>query len=555
MDYVKHLWRYLLVLAPLTGLLSCNPTEKKQAPVKHLIVIGFDGMSPDGIRKAHTPVLDSLMAQGSATLHARSVLPSSSSPNWAAMIMGAGPEHHGITSNAWEKNNHILPPNVATANGTFPTIFDLFAHQRIDAHVGAIYDWDGFGRLFDKATVDFDIDGDHEDKTTQAAVDYIKEHRPHFTFIHLDHVDHAGHAQGHGSPEYYAAVAKADSLAGAILQATKEAGIFDETLFLLSADHGGLGTGHGGETLAEMEIPFILYGPGIKKGYTIQNTVMQYDNAATVAYAFGLEMPQAWIGRPVLEAFEGQPNAQPTYTKPERFEAPIVKPDQGHFANPGGLFLNEEAVLELYNPNQKGEIRFTLNGENPTEKSPLYTQPLPIKEPAVVRAGIFVDKQLVSTLAQADFRFVSPEGPNGLRYSTYPLESLTVLPNFDALTPSSEGKTYEFSSNILKSAGEGEAHIAIRFQGEIQIDTPGLYTFYTHSDDGSKLYINDRLIVDNDGDHGVREKGGALALETGRHRIRVDYFNGGGGYHLDVKFKGPEYVKQTLPAHLLYPKN
>ena len=78
------------------------------------------------------------------------------------------------------------------------------------------------------------------------------------------------------------------------------------------------------------------------------------------------------------------------------------------------------------------------------------------------------------------------------------------------------------------------------------------YTFYTNSDDGSKLYVNGTEIVDNDGDHGVMERSGSLELTKGRHLIRVEFFNGGGGYHLDVKYKGPNVPKQIIPANHLY---
>ncbi len=87
-----------LILTAALGLGSCDPSPKIPS-VKHVLVIGIDGLSPDGILNARTPVLDSLMAHGSATMRARAVLPTSSSSNWASMIMGAGPEQHGITSN------------------------------------------------------------------------------------------------------------------------------------------------------------------------------------------------------------------------------------------------------------------------------------------------------------------------------------------------------------------------------------------------------------------------------------------------------------------------
>ena len=83
---------------------------------------------------------------------------------------------------------------------------------------------------------------------------------------------------------------------------------------LITADHGGKGKVHGGETLAEMEIPFILHGPGVKPGYLIQAPVSTMDNAATLAWAQGLELPYVWIGKPVKEAFQGYSVPQPAYS-------------------------------------------------------------------------------------------------------------------------------------------------------------------------------------------------------------------------------------------------
>ncbi|WP_218127127.1 alkaline phosphatase family protein [Catalinimonas alkaloidigena] len=275
------------------------------ARVGHVLVIGVDGMSPDGVRQATTPVLDSLMAHGSFTLHARAVLPSSSSSNWASMIMAAGPEQHGITSNEWERDRHTLPASTPGSEAIFPTIFGQLRAQRPEAEIGAIYHWEGFGRLFEKRAVNYDQHGDTEEATTQLAEAYLKEKRPQFLFVHLDHVDHWGHEIGHGTPEYYRAVERADSLIGRMVRAAQAAGLQDDLLVLVTADHGGLGKSHGGETLAEMEIPFILAGKGIKPHHEIAHVVNTTDNAATVAFAFGLTTPYAWIGKPVTSAFEG----------------------------------------------------------------------------------------------------------------------------------------------------------------------------------------------------------------------------------------------------------
>ena len=271
--------------------------------IQHVIIIGIDGMSPNGILNANSPVMDNLMQNGSYTMHARDVLPSSSSPNWASMIMGAGPEQHGITSNEWQPDNHILPPVIKNEAGYFPTIFWLLYQHNPGYEIGAIYHWDDFGRLFEKEAVDFDTTFKNENKVADMASQYIVDNKPNFLFVHFDHVDGAGHKFGHGTEKYYGSVAKADQLIGKIADAIKTADLMDKTLIIISSDHGGNGTSHGGETPGEVEIPIILSGPGIKQGYEITYPVNIYDIASTVAYVFNLEQPRAWIGRPITSAF------------------------------------------------------------------------------------------------------------------------------------------------------------------------------------------------------------------------------------------------------------
>ncbi|SDQ19241.1 Fn3 associated [Flagellimonas zhangzhouensis] len=537
-------------------LWSCSSNQEVTPKgIEHIVVIGIDGMSPNGIQKANTPMMDSMIQNGAATLHARSVLPSSSSPNWASMIMGADTEQHGVTSNGWEKFDHQLPPVVQTENGTFPTIFTLFKDQQPGAHVGAIYDWDGFGRLFEKSDVDFDIDGDHEDKTTRAAVNYIKEHTPKFTFVHLDHVDHAGHALGHGSPEYYKSVEKADSLITEIVDATKQAGIFEKTMFIVSADHGGLGFGHGGESLAEMEIPFILYGAGIKKGYTIEETVYQYDNAPTVAYAMGLKTPQAWIGRPVKGAFIGNEAPKLIYKRKAQITQPKILPDAGYFEPAGGVFKADSVAVVIQNPNNLGEIRYTIGDKVPSlENSQAYQDTFYVKETSIIKAGIFQEGRLVSTIAEGNFRIVPQSKEDAVKFQIYEVSGIAMLPDFSNLSPLHEGFVTEFSHKEALSGDRPQEQVAVVFESYLEILEDGNYTFFTNSDDGSKLYVNGNEIVDNDGDHGVMERSGSLDLTQGKHLVRVEFFNGGGGYHLDVKFKGPSTPKQIIPANHLYRK-
>lgn len=271
--------------------------------VGHVIIVGIDGMSPDGIINSETPVMDQLMKDGAYTMHARNVLPTSSSPNWASMIMGAGPEQHGITSNEWQPDKHELPAVVESEPNIFPTIFWLIKQNDPKAECGAIYQWKDFGRLFEKSTVDKDETYLNENKVADKAAEYIMDKKPKFLFVHIDHVDGAGHKFGHGSEMYYGGVAKADQLIGKIVMAIESAGIADETLIIISADHGGKDKSHGGESLGEVEIPIILSGPQVKEGFEISDPSNIYDIAATAAYVLNLKTPYAWIGRPIKSAF------------------------------------------------------------------------------------------------------------------------------------------------------------------------------------------------------------------------------------------------------------
>ncbi|MDC6366239.1 MULTISPECIES: alkaline phosphatase family protein [Flavobacteriaceae] len=550
----KTVWIVAMTIGTLF-LWSCA-SEKKDAPegIEHIIVIGVDGMSPDGIQKANTPMLDSIMQNGAFTMHARAVLPSSSSPNWASMIMGADTEQHGVTSNGWEKEDHQLPPVLATDEDTFPTIFTLFKDQKPEAQVGAIYDWDGFGRLFEKSDVDFDIDGDHEDGTTKDAVAYINEHKPEFTFVHLDHVDHAGHAFGHGSLKYYASVQKADSLITEIVKATKDAGIFDSTLFLICADHGGIGFGHGGESVAEMNIPFILYGKGIKKGYEIEEAVYQYDNAATVAYAMELETPYAWIGRPVKGAFLGHEKPVLVYKRKDFVANPQILPSGGYFEPAGGVFRADSTFVVMQNPNAIGEILYTVDGSNPTATATKYKDTFYINRTTVIKAAIFQEGSQKSGIVEANFRLIPKDKEKPIAHSVYYIDGIELLPkSYDNLTPVLKGMSTDFSFNDLVTSGlKDPEQVSLVFEGDLEIDTQGEYTFFTNSDDGSKLYVDGKLVADNDGDHGVRERSGKVVLDQGRHLVRVEYFNGGGGFHLDVKYQGEGIPKQIIPANKLY---
>jgi hypothetical protein len=95
-------------------------------------------------------------------------------------------------------------------------------------------------------------------------------------------------------------------------------------------------------------------------------------------------------------------------------------------------------------------------------------------------------------------------------------------------------------------------YFALRFTGYINIQTGGEYTFYTNSDEGSKLYVNGSLVVDNDGLHGTQEESGTVSLTAGKHLIVVTYFEYDGEQGLIVSYSGPGISKKQIPVNVLF---
>ena len=282
-------------------LIACCAPSFSQQKIKHVVLIGVDGMGAYAFKKAQLPVMQSMMANGSWSLEARSVLPSSSAANWASMNMGAGPELHGFTT--WGSKSPDMPSRVLDEYGMFPSIAGLLRKSRQQSEIGFIYEWDGIGYLFPKAAVNKDQNCNGDIALTNAVVEYIESKKPDFLFVHLHDVDSVGHTVGHDTPEYYASVERTDAHIGEILKSIERAGIADETMVLVTADHGGIKKGHGSTTMVEMQIPWIVTGPGIRKNHHVEESIMTFDTAATIAAALKLKAPQVWIGRPVRSIF------------------------------------------------------------------------------------------------------------------------------------------------------------------------------------------------------------------------------------------------------------
>jgi len=131
----------------------------------------------------------------------------------------------------------------------------------------------------------------------------------------------------------------------------------------------------------------------------------------------------------------------------------------------------------------------------------------------------------------------------------FPAANNVALETLERMKPKASGVVPEIVMNVPQRKQADK--FALRFTGAIQIPRAGKYTFYSNSDDGSRIYIGDRQVVNNDGLHGMVEKSGTIALPAGSHPLVVTYFDNGGSDGLRVAWSGPGLKKQKIAADRL----
>jgi len=180
-----------------------------------------------------------------------------------------------------------------------------------------------------------------------------------------------------------------------------------------------------------------------------------------------------------------------------------------------------------------------------------------LKSSTTVKAKSFLYNKPVTETSTATFEKVIPApaldipdvSSGGLEYFVYEGE-WSKLPDFDSLKPITLGTT----KSVDIGSKQGSDNYGFVFDGFIKIPADGVYTFYISSDDGSKLLIDNKVLIDNDGMHGIVEKNNEIPLAKGYHAIRILFFERSGGDTLQVHWKGPGFTEQNIPASVLFGK-
>jgi hypothetical protein len=253
---------------------------------------------------------------------------------------------------------------------------------------------------------------------------------------------------------------------------------------------------------------------------------------------------------------EGETNLKPA---PEQAASPVALSRLDFYLEgytKRNIFTDE--VLVTIDGRENGfEIRYTQDGTAPTKNSRLYQGPFKLNKSTVVKSKGFSPKGYETQILEGEFinqkpiagvRISSPQ--KGLKYDYYEMEHvLQSTGELNALEIKSSGTI----DSIKFPFEELPDQFGVIYTGYVKVKRTGIYTFYTISNDGSVMYINDQQVVDNDGHHGARERQGQIAIRSGYHPIKLEYKQIGGGKHLEVFMEGPDMPKhELLPSELAY---
>lgn len=261
-----------------------------QATAQLVVLVSLDGFRPDAITP-NMRGLHRLYLQGSSAHVARTIDKSATLPSHASMVSGVNPSSHGLNFNRYQPDRGAIGS---------PTVFSV-------AHAAGLPTAMFVGKaklkhLLNKPTdAEFKMGGMFCKKLLKEALPYLREAERGLVFLHFADPDSAGHRYGWMTEEYREAAQRADDCLRQVIETLDVPGKAENTLLLVTSDHGGHGKSHGTRLDVDQRIPWYAWGAGVRRG-RVSRDVHTTDTAATALAALGLERPPGMHGRPVEEA-------------------------------------------------------------------------------------------------------------------------------------------------------------------------------------------------------------------------------------------------------------
>ncbi len=221
-------------------------------------------------------------------------------------------------------------------------------------------------------------------------------------------------------------------------------------------------------------------------------------------------------------------------------------------------YANDCSVLEIFEYDTTSYYGGTIEmvGSDPSTAVLRYNSP-PEESDVDLFQYVVIDESGQQEVGGVVVHLELPRPPDeppateaGVEVNYYSLDTPSSLPDFDALEPIGSEIVVQvnYPSTGGNFAGSGLSDdVGAVFEGYIEVPESGTYTLFIDSDDGSRLFIGDDLVADNDGLHGMHEESGDIALAAGLHAIRVEFFERGGGAGCIVRLAGGGMSKQVIP--------
>src|SRR6478672_5579906 len=292
-----------VVAAPVEE--TAAPVDKSDAPdkprpkINHVLIISEDGLRADAVATLHLKWHDLMRQHGSYSDHALTIRDASTLPAHASMLSGVKPKVHGLTWNTWRpREGYIKTPTIFTHAMDAGLTTAFFTGKTKLRHIVP----PGSVGMYDRP-------GYYCKKVAAEAATYLTTERPALAFVHFADPDELGHAKGWMSSAQRNAISNSDACLGVIYEALEKSGLIDDTLIIVSADHGGHNRVHSGAKKIDREIPWIACGPGVREDFVITEPLSTMDTAATALYALGLPIPSDIEGKPRTDIFADPPVA------------------------------------------------------------------------------------------------------------------------------------------------------------------------------------------------------------------------------------------------------
>lgn len=245
---------YSTLVFTLFALAIATATQPRK-----VLVIGIDGTRFDALQTAKTPNIDALLENAFYTFDSWHLDITVSGPSWSSIMTGVYHQKHGVTNNSYSGSNYFDYPYFPTRAKEYKP--NLYCVQ--------ITEWAPMSDdvYNDGWNLKLKVPDGQGGPTENAAVTQLANPNLDVLFVYFDAVDLAGHASGFNpsNPAYISAIEKTDGHLGGVLNALYSRPNYanEDWLILITTDHGGIGTGHGGNSNQERHIWWIASGNNI----------------------------------------------------------------------------------------------------------------------------------------------------------------------------------------------------------------------------------------------------------------------------------------------------